>query len=55
MNLSSLNFSLLAIILLFVALMILGVLSSAPVVMYLAFGPALVWAIVLALRGRQIK
>jgi len=53
MNPSTLQFPLLAIALLFLALLILMMLSGAPLVAYFAFAPALGWGIVLALQGRR--
>jgi hypothetical protein len=53
MNISSFQFPLLALALLFLALLILDVLGGAAGAMYGAFAPALLWAIVLAVKGRR--
>ena len=53
MNLSTLQFPLLALLLLFLALLILVALSGAPLLVFFAFAPAVVWGIVLAFRGRR--
>jgi hypothetical protein len=53
MNTSSFQFPLLALALLFLALLILDVLGGAAGAVYGAFAPALLWAIVLAVKGRR--
>ncbi len=53
MNLSVLAFPLLAIGLLCIALLIIAALGGSIGAVSLAFAPVLVWAVVLALRGRN--
>lgn len=52
MNLSSLSFPLLAIGLLCIALLIVNAIGNGVGAVSLAFAPVLIWAVVLALRGR---
>lgn len=53
MNLSSLSFSLLAVGLLCIALLIVAALGGGVDAVSLAFAPVLVWAVVLAVKGRS--
>jgi hypothetical protein len=53
MNLSALSFPLLAIGLLCIALLIVNAIGGGAGAVSLAFAPVLVWAVVLALKGRS--
>ena len=53
MNFSSIPFSLLTLLLLFAALLILLLWSGAAGILYLAFAPALLWGVMVAIRGRS--
>lgn len=52
MNFSSLQFPLIAVALLALALVVLNVVNGAPIEVYAAFVPLLVWAGVIVLRNR---
>lgn len=53
MNFPPLEFSLLALVMVLVALLALDVLSGAQGIVFVAFAPMLVWGIVLFIKGRQ--
>ncbi len=53
MNLPLADFALLTVLLTFIVLLALDVLSGAPSSLFLAFAPAIVWGLVIALKGRR--
>ncbi|HZQ09873.1 MAG TPA: hypothetical protein VFD70_25065 [Anaerolineae bacterium] len=53
MNLPLADFALLTVLMTFIVLLALDVLSGAPSILFLAFLPAIVWGIVIALKGRR--